>query len=256
MGQEFVGDLGLFRRPGQAHRHFALFGHQRAVAQGEFLHLPDVVGEALGRGVDRRQAAADHHHGHAELQVGDGGLLRRAGQLQRHQEVRRLPHAARQPVRDVQHGRLAGAHAQRDVVEAHRPGIVHRQRGAAAEADAAEMGEFVGAPLQQQAHHLQVVLVPADGDAVLGHAAEPGHDAVVEVFEHRLDVAHRRCYGSKPSGSIFRPSIATMVWPSFIRWCARVNPAGPRPTIRTLRPLSGRGRGRRMSSGFQRVSSA
>ena len=37
-------------------------------------------------------------------------------------------------------------------------------------------------PLQQQADDLQEVLVPADGDAVLGDAAEPRHHAVVERF--------------------------------------------------------------------------
>ena len=47
-------------------------------------------------------------------------------------------------------------------------------------------------PLQQQAHQLQVVLVPPHGDAVLGHAAEAGHHAVVEVLEQPLRIAHRR----------------------------------------------------------------
>ncbi len=57
------------------------------------------------------------------------------------------------------------------------------------------------------------------------------------------------------SGSIFSPSMPTTVWPSFIRWCASVKPAGPRPTTSTLRPVSGSGSGRRRFSGFQRVSS-
>ena len=125
-----------------AHRSLAALRHQRAVAGRELLHLADVVGEAFGRGIDRGQAAADHHHRQPQLQIGDRRQLRRAGELQRHQEVRRRAHAARQAVRDVEHGRLAGPHAQRDVVEAHRPGIVHADRGAAAEADAAEMREL------------------------------------------------------------------------------------------------------------------
>ena len=55
------------------------------------------------------------------------------------------------------------------------------------------------------------------------------------------------------SGSIFRPSIAATKWPSLIRWCARLNPAGPSPTTSTLWPDSGFGSGRRRSSGFHRV---
>ena len=56
-------------------------------------------------------------------------------------------------------------------------------------------------------------------------------------------------------GSILRPSMPTTVWPSFIRWCAVVNPAGPMPTMRMRLPVAGRGRGRRRWSGFHRVSS-
>ena len=35
------------------------------------------------------------------------------------------------------------------------------------------------------------------------------------------------------SGSIFRPSMPTTRWPSFIRWCASVKPAGPIPATST-----------------------
>ena len=183
MGEEFIGGFGFFGGPCGSHRGLAPFAHQQAVARGELLHLPHVVGEAFGRRIDRRKPAADHHHRQADLQVGDGGHLGRAGQLQRHQEVGRLPHPARQPVGDVQHGGFAGAHAQRDVVEAHRPGVVHGNRRAAAEPHAAEMGEIFRPALQQQAHQLEVVLVPAHGDAVLRDAAEAGQHAIVEVFE-------------------------------------------------------------------------
>ena len=61
---------------------------------------------------------------------------------------------------------------------------------AAAEPHAAERGEG-RAPLQQQAHELEVVLVPAHGDAVFGHAAEARHDAVIEILEQRRRVLHR-----------------------------------------------------------------
>ena len=53
------------------------------------------------------------------------------------------------------------------------------------------MGKLLRAALQQQAHNFEIILVPADGDTVLGDAAEPGHDAVVEVLEQGLHVAHR-----------------------------------------------------------------
>ena len=103
------------------------------------------------------------------------------------------------------------------------------------------------APLEQQADHLEEVLVPAHRDAVLGDAAEARHHAL-----RRAARAARRCRrigsngtrspsGSTPesaasSGSILRPSMPTTVWPSFIRWCASVKPAGPRPTTSTRLP--------------------
>ena len=77
-----------------------------------------IVGERFGRGVDRGQAAADHHHGQAQLHVGDGVRLGRAGELKGHQEVGGRAHAAREPVRNVEHRGLARAHAKRHVVEA------------------------------------------------------------------------------------------------------------------------------------------
>ena len=233
MGQELIGDRRLFFVPRGAHRCLAAFGGKGAIAEGEFLHLAHVVGEALGRGVDRGQAAADDHDGHADLQIGDGGKFRGAGQLQRHQEVAGRADAACEAVRHIHDRRLAGAEAERDVVETHVPRIVDRECGAAAEAHAAEMGEFFPS-FQQQADKFEIVLVPADGDAVLGHAAETGHDAIIEIFDIVFPISRIGSLGSKPSGSIFNPSIATTVWPSFMRWCARVKPAGPRPTIRTL----------------------
>jgi hypothetical protein len=59
-----------------------------------------------------------------------------------------------------------------------------------AEAHAAVHGEF-GAALEQQAHQLQEVLVPAHRDAVLRDAAEAGHDAVLERLVECLHVADR-----------------------------------------------------------------
>ena len=84
------------------------------------------------------------------------------------------------------------------------------------------------AAFEQQPDDLQEVLVPADGDAVFGNAAEAGHDALVEPFVDLGDVADRperhaaaRAEStpeiSAGSGSILSPSTATTVWPSFIR---------------------------------------
>ena len=149
----------------------------------------------------------------------------RAGELQRHQEIGRLAHAAHEAVLHRDHGGPAGARAQRDVIEAHFERAVDGH--GAAEAHAAEHAEL-GAALEQQPDHLQEVLVPADGDAVLGHAAEARHHAVVQAlvdFGDVADGAERHAFArtaSTPemscgSGSIFRPSTPTTVWPSFIR---------------------------------------
>ena len=206
------------------HRLVAALGDQRLVARQELLDLHRVIGQRLGRGVDRGQAAADHDDRQPHRQVGDAVGLGGAGQLQRHQEIGRLPHPGRQAVLHRDHGRPAGAGAQRDVVEAEIEGAVDRHR--AAEADAAIHREL-RPPLQQQANHLQEILVPAHRDAVLGDAAEPGHDAVVEPLEQARDVADRANGTRSPSattpemsagsGSIFSPSIAATKCPSFIR---------------------------------------
>ena len=161
---------------------------QRFVAREELLHLHRVVGERFGRGVDRGQAAADHHDRQADLQVGDRFVLRRAGELQRHEEVGGGAHAAREAVRDLEHRRPAGTGAQRDVVEAVGEGFVDGQR--AAEAHAAEHRELAP-PLEQQADDLEEVLVPAHRDAVLGDAAEARHGAVVERLAQLANVLDR-----------------------------------------------------------------
>ena len=178
----------LFLAPAPAHRRARALSRQRLVARQELLHLQRVVGERLRGGVDGGQAAADHDDRQADLQIGDRVGLGRTGELQRHQEVRRGAHAAREAVGQLQHRRAAGARRHRDVVEAQRERILGAERSA--EAHATEHGELA-APLQQQADELEEVLVPAHRDAVLGHAAEAGHDAVVERLVQRLHVADR-----------------------------------------------------------------
>ena len=185
--QKLFRDLGFFGRPRRAHLCFAEFRDQRFVAAQEFLHLHDVVGQRFGRRVDRRQAAADHDDRHADLQVGERIEFRRAGQLQRHQEIRRLANAAHQTVLHRDHGGPAGAGAERDVIEAQFEGAVDGQR--AAEAHAAVHAELAP-PLDQQPDHLQEVLVPAHRDAVFGDAAETGHHALVETLVDFGDVVN------------------------------------------------------------------
>ena len=60
--QKFFGDLAVFIAPGRAHRADAGLLDQCLVAREELFDLHLVVGERLGRGINCRQAAADHHH--------------------------------------------------------------------------------------------------------------------------------------------------------------------------------------------------
>jgi len=83
-----------------------------------------------------------------------------------------------------------GAHREGDVIEAEAKGVVDRER--AAEAHAADEREFLAA-LEEQADDLEEILVPAHGDAVLGHAAEASQDALVELLEERPgELIHRQ----------------------------------------------------------------
>ena len=87
--------------------------------------------------------------------------------------------------------------------------VLERER--AAEADAAEDPDAC-APREREVDQEQEVLVPAHGDAVLAHAAEPAADAVGERLLERAPLADRpearRPRSLAGSGSIFRPSIA------------------------------------------------
>ena len=188
MGDEFLGDRALGRRPGRADRGLAALGRQGFEAAEEFLHLARVIGQRLGRRIDGGEPAADHHRRQAELQIGDGFGLGRARQLQGHEEIRGHAHARRQLMGHVEDGGLARAQAERHMVEAEGEGLLQGQR--AAEAHAAEHGE-ARAPLDQQPDDLQEILVPANGDAVFGHPAEARHGAVVEILMQLADIADR-----------------------------------------------------------------
>ena len=187
----------LFRVHHAAHARLAELAHQRVVAVEDLLDLDRVVGHQLGGGVDAGQAAADHDRGQPRLQVRQRVLLERAGQLQRHQEVAGLADAADQVVLDVDDRRPAGAGGDRDVIDPDRPRFVDRQR--AAEAHAAVDLQLV-APRQRQVDQRQEVLVPAHGDAVLGHAAEAFEHALVERTIDLAPVADRARQPRSPLG--------------------------------------------------------
>ena len=161
---------------------------RQLVTRQELLDLHRIVGERLGRRVDRREAAADDHDGQSQLHVRERILFRRPGELQRHQEIGRGAHTLREAVRQLEHRRPAGAGGERHVIEPERERAFGVDR--AAEAHAAVHREAL-APLDQQAQQLEEVLVPANGDAVLGHTAEPGHHPIVERLGQRRDVADR-----------------------------------------------------------------
>src|SRR5215471_21206805 len=74
------------------------------------------------------------------------------------------------------------------MVEAECEGTVDGER--AAETHASEHREFAPS-FQQQADELEEVLVPAHGDTVFGHAAEPGHDARIERLAQLGGIADR-----------------------------------------------------------------
>ena len=103
-----------------------LLRHQRLVAREKFLDLHRVVGERFGGRIDRGQAAADDDDRQAQLHVGDRIVLRRAGELQRHQEIGRGAHAVGETVRQIEHRRPARAGSERDVIEAERERIFAR----------------------------------------------------------------------------------------------------------------------------------
>ena len=134
MVDEFDGSLALRRRPLRAHRLLAAFGDEDLIPRQELLDLERVIGQRLGRRVDRRQTAADHDDRKPHSQIGDAVGLGRAGQLQRHQEIRGLPHPRREAVLHRDHRRPARPGAQRDMIEAEIERAVDRNCAAKAHA--------------------------------------------------------------------------------------------------------------------------
>ena len=85
-------------------------------------------------------------------------------------------------------GRPAPAH-KRDMVEAHFEGAIDSE--GAAEAHAAEHAELARRSMRRRTI-FEKIFVPTDRDAVLGDAAEAGHDAFIELFVDFRDVAQGR----------------------------------------------------------------
>jgi hypothetical protein len=137
---------------------------ERLVSGEGLLRQQRVVGEELGRGVDRRQASADHDRRQLDLQIGERLLLARPGQLKRHQEVGGLAHAADQVVLDVDDRRSAGAGGDRDVIDpiANACSAVTVPPPTRPTIEKRGPGEVTCGKSE--------VLVPANGDPVLGHA--------------------------------------------------------------------------------------
>ena len=111
MRDELVRGFGLLLGPGGANLGFSLFSHERFVALEKLLHLHDVVGERFSSCIDGCEPAANHDDRHPDLEIGYGVGLGRAGQLQRHQKIGRLPHASRQTVLHGDYGGAAGSGA-------------------------------------------------------------------------------------------------------------------------------------------------
>ena len=105
--------------------------------------------------------------------------LKRARQLQRHQEVGGLPDSADQVVRHVDQGGLARARADGDVVEAELPGVI--QRRACRRIERRRRSAACSRRISVQVDDGEEVLVPANRDPVLGDAAEAGEDPLIQL---------------------------------------------------------------------------
>ena len=166
--------------PFVAHRVLADFGGENVETRQEFFHLHQVIGERLGGGVDGGQAAADHHHRQAQLQIGGESALAAPVSCSaiRKSDAARTPRARPLGISTrwvcprpctARHDRTRAAASLRTVKVP-----PNRTPPAMANCDAA---------LQQQADDLEEILVPADGDAIFGDAAEPSHHAIVQGID-------------------------------------------------------------------------
>ena len=185
MSQIFLRDVGLGGGPRGFDFLRTALGDELLVARQKFLDLHRIISERFGRGIDRRQAAADDHDRQADLHVGHRIHTRGAGELQRHQEIRRGANAVGEPVRKLEHRRPPGAGRQCNVIEPEREGAFGIDR--AAETHAAKQREALAA-FDQQSNDFEEVLIPAHRDAILGDAAKAGHHARFERLVERGDI--------------------------------------------------------------------
>src|SRR5262249_11208605 len=102
------------------------------------------------------------------------------------QEIRGHPHPWDEPVGHRNNRRAPSTSAQRYVVEAQVKSAVDRNRAAKAHT---AIHREVNPALEQKAHDLQEILVPANGNAVFGDAPKPSHHPVVEPFDEAHDIA-------------------------------------------------------------------
>ena len=258
VGEQPVEGVALLVIERGPHGGLGLVRAQLLVAVERLLGLDRVVGEQLRGRVDGRQAAADDDRGQLRLEVGEGLFLERARQLQGHQEVGGLAHAADDVVLDRDDRRAPGAGGDRDVVEAGLEGLLGRD--GAAEAHAAEDREAAPAG-ERQVDERQEVLVPAHRDAVLGNAAEPGQGPLVEGPRELGVVADRADPGAVRARPVLRAAARSSARPRPRRRSPRSGGSGPacsRPGRGRRRGPCGRCTARDAGgagcSGFQRVS--
>ena len=234
--------IRVFRRStARARRASPRLGDQRLVARQELLDLHHVVRQRFGRRVDRRQAAADDDDRHPHLQIGEESVFAAPVNCSaiRKSDAWRTPRT-RPFFIGITVGRPAPG-AERDMVEAHLEGAVDGYR--AAEAHAAIHCEL-RAPLEQQADDFQEVLVPPDGDAVFGHAAEARPSRARRAARRFPDVSHRRNGTAAMrihAREVSRQRLDLQAVDADDRDGRRssddahsVKPAGPRPTTSTL----------------------
>ena len=188
--KEFIEDLRILphRNPSRTLR-FRIACADLLVARQQFFDLDRIVGHELRRRIDRGQTATDDAGRQAYLQIGQRRPLRGAGQLQRHQKVRRLADTANQIVLQLDDRRLAGAGRDRNVIESEVPGVLDRQRFRR-NARRRSSGKLARRA-RDEINDLQEILVPADRNAVLGNAAESGQHALVEIVVERFEISDR-----------------------------------------------------------------
>ncbi len=217
--EEFIENLQLFLVKTFAQLRFIATCADLLVAIQQFFDLERIVGHELSRRIDRGQTATDDPGRQAYLQIRQRRHLRGTGQLQCHQKVRRFADTANQIVLELDDRRLAGAGRDRNVIEAELPSVLDRQ--SPAESHAAIAAEAAPAR-EKEVDDLQEILVPADRDAVLGDAAEPGERPLVELLVERCEVLDR----------LRRVlAVADEARPAAARSSARRSPTTPKPSF-------------------------